>query len=144
MTVRSREGDLQRRSFDISAMTFGGAPVPFGARVGQLFASSGIPGTDPHTGVMPDNDAQQVENLFANIKRGVEASGGSVAQILKCTFHVRDEDVRKHINLHWEAMFPDPANRPARHTLRLQSYPREYAVMAEFLAVVPSGETGKD
>jgi hypothetical protein len=37
-----------------------------------------------------------------------------------------------------EASFPDPASRPARHTLMLHNFQREIAVMAEFLAVLPA------
>lgn len=126
----------QRAAVYVSGISFRGMPVPFGSRKGPLFASSGIPGSDPETELLPDDSALQVKFLFANIKRGIEAAGGSLDDIIKCTFHLRDEEIRQHLNAGWEAAFPDPASRPARHTLMLQDFPRDIAVMAEFLAVV--------
>ena len=127
-----------RTAVYVSGITFRGMPVPFGSRKGALFASSGIPGSDPETEVLPDEGDLQVKFLFANIKRGIEAAGGSLDDIIKCTFHLRDEEVRRHINGSWEAAFPDTASRPARHTLMINNFPREIAVMAEFLAVLPA------
>ena len=131
-----RNGAMQRAAVYVSGISFRGMPVPFGSRKGPLFASSGIPGSDPETEVLPEDGALQVKFLFANIKRGIEAAGGSLDDIIKCTFHLRDEAIRQHLNASWEASFPDPASRPARHTLMLHDFPREIAVMAEFLAVL--------
>jgi len=128
----------QRAAVYVRGISFRGMPVPFGSRKGPLFASSGIPGSDPETEVLPDDGALQVKFLFANIKRGIEAAGGSLEDIIKCTFHLRDEEIRRHLNASWELSFPDPASRPARHTLMLHDFPREIAVMAEFLAVLPA------
>ena len=131
-------GATQRTAVYVSAINFRGLPVPFGCRKGPLFASSGIPGSDPETEVLPEDGALQVKFLFANIKRGIEAAGGSLDDIIKCTFHLRDEAIRQHLNVNWEAAFPDPTSRPARHSLMLHDFPREIAVMAEFLAVLPA------
>jgi enamine deaminase RidA (YjgF/YER057c/UK114 family) len=134
----SANGATQRTAVYVSGISFRGLPVPFGCRKGPLFASSGIPGSDPETEVLPEDGALQIKFLFANIRRGIEAAGGSLEDIIKCTFHLRDEGVRQHLNRSWEASFPDPASRPARHTLMLHDFPREIAVMAEFLAVLPT------
>ena len=135
--VATRGGDdPARTSLYLEGINYRGFPIPFGARSGPIFATSGIPGSDPLTGEVPKNDARQVQNLFANMRRGIEGAGGTVDQILKCTFYIRDETVRLHINSQWEAMFPNPASRPARHTLMLQNHPLETAVMAEFIAVI--------
>lgn len=135
---KSANGATQRIRCLRQRISFRGLPVPFGSRKGPLFASSGIPGSDPETEALPDDGALQVKFLFANIKRGIEAAGGSLDDIIKCTFHLRDEAIRQHLNRSWEESFPDPASRPARHTLKLHDFPREIAVMAEFLAVLPT------
>src|ERR1700730_17050541 len=134
---KSTNGATQRTAVYVSGMSFRGMPFPFGSRKGPLFASSGIPGSDPETELFPEDGALQVKFLFANIKRGIEAAGGSLEDIIKCTFHLRDEEIRQHLNASWEASFPDPASRPARHTLMLHNFPREIAVMAEVLAGLP-------
>ena len=136
--AKSTKGAAQRTAVYVSGISFRGLPVPFGSRKGPLFASSGIPGSDPETEVLPEDGALQVKYVFANIKRGIEAAGGSLEDIIKFTFYLRDEDIRQHINKSWEAAFPDAASRPARHTLMLHNFPREIAVMAEFLAVLPA------
>jgi 2-iminobutanoate/2-iminopropanoate deaminase len=135
---KNTNGATQRTAVYVSGINFRGLPVPFGSRKGPLFTSSGIPGSDPETEVFPEDGALQVKFLFANIKRGIEAAGGSLEDIIKCTFYLRDEEIRRHINGSWEAAFPDSASRPARHTLMLHNFPREIAVMAEFLAVLPA------
>ena len=52
--------------------------------------------------------------------QGLLAPGGTPDDILKVNFWVKDPAVgRKMLNGPWEKMFPDPASRPARHTLAL-------------------------
>jgi 2-iminobutanoate/2-iminopropanoate deaminase len=76
-----------------------------GARVGPLLCSSGIPGVDPATGQLPASAADQARHAFANLKAVLAAGGATLA------------DVAKPINAEWLACFPDPHDRPARHTL---------------------------
>src|ERR1700747_1782284 len=116
---KSTNGAMRRTAVYVSGIGFRG-------RKGPPFASSGIPGSDPETEMLPKDGALQVKFLFANIERGIEAAGGSLEDIIKCAFHLRDEEVRQHLNRSWEeASFPDPASRPARHTLMLHNLPRE-------------------
>ena len=79
---KSTNGATQRTAVYVSGISFRGMPVPFGSRKGPLFASSGIPGSDPETEVLPEDGALQVKFLFANIKRGIEAAGGSLEDII--------------------------------------------------------------
>lgn len=116
--------------------TYGGAPVNFGSRVGPLFTSSGIPGINAETGVLPSSDAEQISNIFSNIAIGIRAAGGQVAQIAKLTVYVRDEAVREHVNREWISMFPDPERRPARNTF-IYSFAPELAAMVDFIAYIP-------
>jgi enamine deaminase RidA (YjgF/YER057c/UK114 family) len=72
---------------------------------------------DPETGVIPDGTDEQVALVFANVRRVIDAAGGSVEDIVKCTVFVRDRAIRPVVDTYWVQMFPDPASRPARHTL---------------------------
>lgn len=93
------------------------APIPLGARVGHLIASSAIAGKDPATGALPADAAAQAANAFANMAALLEAGGATPADVLKLTVTVHDDAVREAINPHWLAAFPDPADRPARHVV---------------------------
>lgn len=126
-----------RRSVYVDGLNFKGMPIPFGSKAGRFFVSSGISGTDPATHELVDGDAGQIEQMFENMRLGVETAGGSIQGILKCTFHVRGESVRTHIHAQWLKMFPDPASRPARHTM-IYGFPKDVAAMVEFMAVLPA------
>ena len=56
----------------------------------------------------PELDAQ-VTNIFKQIKLCVEAAGGTVDDIIKVNFWMKDPATgRKALNGEWSAMFPDP------------------------------------
>ncbi|MFD1199888.1 RidA family protein [Brucella gallinifaecis] len=77
--------------------------------------SSVINGVDSSTGVIPATLEEQCECMFSNVRHIVETAGGSVNDIVKFTIWLRNPDDRIALNSQWEAMFPDPLNRPARH-----------------------------
>jgi 2-iminobutanoate/2-iminopropanoate deaminase len=135
--MREHQSGSGRRSVYVDGLNFKGMPIPYGSKAGRFFVSSGISGTDPATSELADGDARQIELIFENMRMGVEAAGGTVQDILKCTFHVRDESVRAHIHSQWLAMFPDPESRPARHTM-IYGFPKQVAAMVEFMAVLPA------
>jgi 2-iminobutanoate/2-iminopropanoate deaminase len=80
--------------------------------------SSVISGVDPGTRNYPAELSGQVANIFEHIRAAIEAAGGTPENIIKITFYVRDQAAgRAALNDEWVKMFPDPASRPARHTL---------------------------
>ena len=70
----------KRRSVHVEGVEHG-APIPMGARVGNMLFSSGIMGTDPATGKAPEDLGQQCEFAFAHMKALVENAGGTVEDI---------------------------------------------------------------
>ena len=111
-------------------------PIPNASRVGNVVMSSVIGGTRPGTRELPASLEEQVANVFAYIKHDVEAAGGSVDDIIKITFWVKDPvSQRAALNTEWVKMFPDPEARPARHTLTLPADSRAL-VQADFTAVL--------
>jgi len=111
-------------------------PIPNASRVGNVVMSSVIGGTRPGTRELPASLEEQVANVFAYIKHDVEAAGGSVDDIIKITFWVKDPvSQRAALNTEWVKMFPDPEARPARHTLTLPTDSRAL-VQADFTAVL--------
>ena len=111
-------------------------PIPNASRVGNVVMSSVIGGTKPGTRELPTSLEEQVANVFAHIRHDIEAAGGSVDDIIKINFWVKDlVSQRAALNTEWVKMFPDPESRPARHTLVLPVDSRGL-VQAEFTAVL--------
>lgn len=111
-------------------------PIPNACRIGNIVMSSVIGGSDPGTRTLPSTLDAQLANVFAAIASDVEAAGGTVDDILKITFYVKDPiKDRPVINTHWVKMFPDPEARPTRHSQTLPPESRAL-VQADFFAVL--------
>ena len=91
------------------------APIPAGARVGNILCSSAIPGKDPVTGQLPPGAAAQVSNAFTNLNALLAAGGATLSDVVKLSITIKDNAVRDAINTEWLTCFPDPHDRPARH-----------------------------
>src|ERR1700752_2491678 len=111
-------------------------PIPNASRIGNIVVSSVIGGTNPGTRELPPTLEQQAANVFGYIRHDIEAAGGTVDDIIKITFWVKDPaKQRAALNDEWVKMFPDPASRPARHTQTLPPDSRAL-VQADFIAVI--------
>lgn len=108
-----------KRSIDVEGMAHG-APIPMGARVGNIVYSSGIMGTDRSTGKTPDDGVAQVRNAFANLLAFLDAAGATTDDLVRVTVLLADNSLRSAINEEWLKLFPDPEDRPARHATNLQ------------------------
>ena len=93
-------------------------PIPPASRIGNLIYSGSIQGTDPVTRALPATLEEQCAFMFANVRRIVEGGGGTTDDIIKMTVWMTDRSQRAPLNRDWETMFPDPATRPARHTMQ--------------------------
>ena len=113
-----------------------GAPIPFGARVGNMIFSSGILGADPATGKVPEDLESQCEFAFGNMKAMGENAGGDISGIGKITVYMKDRSQRDAVNKPWLAMFPDEDDRPARHAIEYDAFPPGVLVQLEIIAVV--------
>ena len=105
----------KRRSIHVPGLAHK-APIPNAAVVDNVLMSGGIGGQDPETGNVPDSLDEQAALVFANARRIVEAAGGSLDDIVKFTFFMRDRRQKDAIDRIWLELFPDPDTRPARHT----------------------------
>ena len=111
-------------------------PIPNASRIGNILMSSIIGPRDPATGTTPPDLEAQVTNIFKQIKLCVEAAGGSVEEIIKINFWMKDPATgRKALNGEWSKMFPDAESRPARHTLALPANNPNH-VTCDFTAVI--------
>lgn len=125
-----------RRSIQVEGFDHGGQPIPAASRIGGLIMSGGIYGLDPATGALPDDIAEQTGLMFRQAGRILEAGGAGFGDVIRMTFYVKDKAARDHINAHWIELFPDPASRPARHTLSYDGLPANMLVQCDLVAVV--------
>ncbi|MCH8988850.1 MAG: RidA family protein [Chloroflexi bacterium] len=113
-----------------------GAPIPMGARVGNMIFSSGIIGADPSTGTVPEDLESQCVFAFANMKTMVENAGGKLENIGSIKVYMKDRSQREAVNRPWLEMFPDEDDRPARHAIEYDAFPPGVLVQLEVIAVV--------
>ena len=105
------------RSLEVPGVSHGAAPIPLGARVGNTIYSSGIPGIDRLTGKLGEDAASQARFAFDNMRAMLDAGGAGLEDVVRMTVYLKDNAAREHINAQWLQCFPDPHDRPARHTL---------------------------
>jgi 2-iminobutanoate/2-iminopropanoate deaminase len=129
---------MTRRSIEVPGLHHGGVPIPQACVVGNLLTSSGISPLDPTTGAVPDSTEEQVELVFANVRRILAAAGGRPEDVAKCTVFVRDKGIRPVIDKYWTELFPDATSRPARHTLRTE-LADPLQIQLEIVAVLGEG-----
>lgn len=128
------------RSLDVPGLAHN-APIPAGARVGNIICSSAIAGKDPDTGRLPADAAAQAELAFSNLQQLLEAGGATLADLVKLTVYVKDNSVREAVNGEWLHYFPDPLDRPARHIV-VHDLQHGMLLQLECMAVVASETKG--
>jgi 2-iminobutanoate/2-iminopropanoate deaminase len=114
------------------------APIPMGVRMGNLVFSSGVSGTDPATGKLPDDPGRQAELMFQNVRTLLDQAGATLDDVARFTVYVKDNAYREHLNREWLKAFPDEHDRPARHVL-LWDLPGGMLLQCELVAVLDSG-----
>lgn len=129
--------DKQPRSLEVPGVSHGAAPIPLGARVGNVLYSSGIPGVDPETGRLPPDATAQAGFAFRNMRALLEAGGATLEDVVRMTVYLKDSAAREQVNAHWLECFPDPHDRPARHTL-MYDLQQGMLLQLEVVAVLPS------
>lgn len=122
------------RSLEVPSLAHN-APIPLGAKVGNLICSSGIGGKDPATGQLPPAAASQARLAFDNMQRLLDVGGGTLADVAKLTVYLKENSVREAVNAEWLRCFPDPADRPARHIL-IQDLQHGMWLQLEFIALI--------
>ena len=110
-------------------------PIPTAVKVGNMVYTSAIIGSDPETGTIPDDVDQEIVNLFYYIKEIMKAAGGTTDNIAHLSVYMTDRKYKANVNKEWLKMFPDPNDRPARHTTE-KSLKKGLRVQIELTAVL--------
>lgn len=127
---------MTRRSIEIDGFSHGAQPIPAASRVGPLVATGGVYGLDPTKGAIPDDVGEQARLMFENLARIMAAAGGGLNDIARMTVYVKVPEARAAVNAEWLKAFPDPASRPARHTLQNDHLPANMLVQCDAIAFV--------
>ncbi len=128
----------KRRSIEVGGVKHQN-PIPAACRKGPFVVSGAISGTDPETGKVPDDLDVQCRLMFQNVRRLIEAAGGTTGDIVKMTVWIADRGLRPVMNRHWVEMFPDPASRPARHTVAHGDFTPPMQIQCDLFAVIGEG-----
>ena len=98
---------------------------------------SGMPGTDPVSGIVNSADFEaQARQCFLNIQAVLEAAGSSMDRIVKTTvFMVAGNDFAV-VNKVYTEFFPE--NPPARSTPQVMPFPAGILISVECIAIMPS------
>jgi 2-iminobutanoate/2-iminopropanoate deaminase len=130
-----------RRSIEVDGYNHGPQPIPAASRVGPLVMTGGVHGLDPATNALPDGVEDQARLMFWNLERIMIAAGGGLDRIAKVTVYVKVPEARAAVNAEWLKAFPDPASRPARHTLVNDNLPANMLVQCDATAFIDTIES---
>ena len=105
------------------------------SKVGNLIITSGIPGINRKTGVLPESPADQFALAYENLRFVLESMGvAGPEEIAHITVYIPDPSLRNLINRGWMALYPD-GERPARKTNQVP-LPEGMFVQLQAIAVV--------
>jgi len=111
-------------------------PIPNASRVGPFLVSGGIFGKNPGSGKVAEGVEAQCEQMFANVRKVLEAGGATPEDVIKLSVWLKDIADRPVLNKYWLLMFPDPHSRPARHTFPTPDLRSPLLVECEIMAVI--------
>ena len=103
-------------------------------KVGDTVYFSGQIGLDPHTMTMAEGIDAQVVRVFENLKAVAEASGGSLADVVKLNVFLTDLANFAKVNETMARYFAEPY--PARAAVGVKELPRGALVEADAIMVL--------
>lgn len=112
-----------------------GAPEAQGLRVDDLVFGCGITGRDRWNGRCGAGPARQADDALSNVDSYLGDFGGTLDNVARVSFFLRDpRDIRK-VNEAWTARFPSQDNRPTYKFMGAQLADQE-EVRLDFFAVL--------
>jgi len=97
-------------------------PIPMGARIANVYASSGVSGVNPDGDdkLEPvDGAAGQAHYGLRNVLTLAKEGGMSASDIGHITVLVQDHADMALVDREWCELFPDPNDRPARQVMQM-------------------------
>lgn len=99
----------------------------------MVYTSGQIP-INPVTGEIPEGIAAQANQVFANIKNLLEASGTSIDKVVKTTVFIKNMNDFSKLNEIYGTYFTSPY--PARSCVEVSALPKGVLVEVEAIAEI--------
>ena len=93
-------------------------PIPAACVIDGLLMSGIIYGLDPQTGKAAEGLEEQTRLMFVHLRQILKEAGMGPQNVLKLDVALLDRSQRGPLNGEWEAMFPDPEDRPVRQAMQ--------------------------
>lgn len=119
------------------------ATIPLGIRLNDMVFAGGIAGIDRVTGEPAGDLNAQMTTALSHLRDLVEGAGGSLDNVARATGFVARAEDREPIYGPWDAIFPDPGDRPAFKAL-VAPLPEGHLVHLDALALLGEGRTRID
>ena len=112
-------------------------PYSQAIRAGNLLFVSGQVPIDPATGNIIEGDiAAQTDRVMRNLTAILEAAGGSMGHVVRCTVYLADMNDFAAMNEVYGTYFAQPA--PARATIQAVRLPKDARVEVDVIAALNS------
>lgn len=125
---------MVRRTFETNAAAGRGRPWSQGAMVGALLFTSPISGVDLQTGIIPDDPQRQADLAFENLFTLLAEAGMTMDNVGHLAVWYRGHEHRRYLPAPWGRSFPDPDDRPVRHSM-VKDFEGPAAIQLEAIAV---------
>jgi 2-iminobutanoate/2-iminopropanoate deaminase len=115
------------------------SPIAEAVRMNGFVFTSAITGADIETGAVDTDPERQIADAFRNVRTFMEGAGIRQEDVAMVHLYTVDLDDRRWIDVEWTALFPDEANRPARHAVvaDLASFNPDYRLQVLLIAADP-------
>lgn len=112
-------------------------PYVQGVDLGNMVLTSGQIPVNPTTGEVPEKITEQARQSLENVKAVVEASGLSVANIVKMTVFVKDLNDFVAVNEVYGQFFDEHQveHYPARSCVEVARLPKDVGIEIEAIAI---------
>ena len=111
------------------------SPIPEALRVNDTVYAHALTPRDPSTGLAPEGLASQMSQALQNMQAVLERAGASLDNVARVTGYTTRVEERETLYEPWDALFPDPNDRPAFKVLGAQ-LPPGALVQLDMLALV--------
>lgn len=122
----------KRQSIYSNAFSHGN-PIPAACRVGNLLMTGIVNGVVK--GEPPGDLRAQCQLMFERVRAIMQDAGGGTDNIVKVNVAFTDVTRREEITDLWVALFPDPDNRPVRHSVQAE-LDRGKLIQCDIIAVM--------
>lgn len=107
---------MARQVLSVPGLGHGKQPIPLGVTIGPLLVTGNVSGVDRASGVLPVDLRTEIATAFDNVRSVLDAGGFDLGDVAKVDVLLAGPAHRDVLNDVWVECFPDPDDRPARHT----------------------------